>query len=205
MTSGALRQGIEEKLLAGGSPRHRGGAGLRYSPILFALAACLNTVPLAAQTASDPLRDARGYEAAQKFDQAAGSYREYLSKHGEDDEVRTALARVLSWQGQYEEASRLYEEVLSRHPVDVDVRLALARVRSWQKQYGEAQAGYRAILRYESLHLITDAHPSQDGVLLTLIQTLHGHGYRQLRTQKSYRNGVYLGSQELWVEYPDPQ
>jgi YaiO family outer membrane protein len=147
MTSGALRQGIEEKLLAGVSPRHGGGAGLRYSPILFALAACLNTVPLAAQTASDPLRDARGYEAAQKFDQAAGSYREYLSKHGEDDEVRTALARVLSWQGQYEEAGRLYEEVLSRHPVDVDVRLALARVRSWQKQYGEAQAGYRAILR----------------------------------------------------------
>jgi hypothetical protein len=52
---------------------------------------------------------------------------------------------------------------------------------------------------------MTDPCPTQDHALLALIQLLHGQGYRQLRTQKSFRNGVYLGSQELWVEYPDPQ
>ena len=64
---------------------------------------------------------------------------------------------------------------------------------------------YQAVLRYETVHVTTDPHPTQDHALLALIQTLHGQGYRQLRTQQSFRNGVYLGSQELWVEYPDPQ
>ncbi|HWG97620.1 MAG TPA: hypothetical protein VN647_11095 [Nitrospira sp.] len=64
--------------------------------------------------------------------------------------------------------------------------------------------GYRAILRYETVRVTTERHPSQDDALATLIQTLHIQGYRQLKTQLSFRNGVYLGSQELWVEYPDP-
>ena len=64
--------------------------------------------------------------------------------------------------------------------------------------------GYRAILRYETVRVTTERHPSQDDALAILIQTLHIQGYRQLKTQLSFRNGVYLGSQELWVEYPDP-
>lgn len=64
---------------------------------------------------------------------------------------------------------------------------------------------YRAILRYEAIRVTTDLHPTQDQALTVLIQTLHHQGYRQLRTQKSFRNGAYLGSQEPWVEYPDPQ
>lgn len=64
--------------------------------------------------------------------------------------------------------------------------------------------GYRAILRYETVCLTTDTHPTQDQALTVLIQTLHMQGYRQLKTQLSFRNGIYLGSQELWVEYPDP-
>lgn len=64
---------------------------------------------------------------------------------------------------------------------------------------------YRAMLRYEAIRVTTDSYPTQDLALLTLIQALHNQGYRQLRTQVSFRNGVYLGSQELWVEYADPQ
>lgn len=61
-----------------------------------------------------------------------------------------------------------------------------------------------AILRYETVRISTEPHPAQDAALLALIQTLHIQGYRQLRTQVSFRNGIYLGSQEMWVEYPDP-
>lgn len=67
------------------------------------------------------------------------------------------------------------------------------------------EAGYRAILRYETVLCEVGPHPTQDEALRTLIQKLHSDGYRQLRTQMSFRNGVYLGSQELWVEYPDPE
>ena len=65
--------------------------------------------------------------------------------------------------------------------------------------------GYRAILRYETTRIETSLYPAQNGALEALIQALQARGYRQLRTQVSYRNGMYLGSQELWVEYPDAQ
>jgi hypothetical protein len=68
----------------------------------------------------------------------------------------------------------------------------------------QVEEGYRAILRYETVLCEAGPHPTQDEALHVLIQTLHSDGYRQLRTQMSFRGGVYLGSQELWVEYPDP-
>jgi len=71
-------------------------------------------------------------------------------------------------------------------------------------EFERTSEGYRAILRYETVRLTTDTHPTQDQALTVLIQTLHTQGYRQLKTQLSFRNGMYLGSQELWVEYPDP-
>lgn len=80
------------------------------------------------------------------------------------------------------------------------------RERGFSRPVACERAGesYRAILRYESTRVCTEPHPTQDVALLTLIQLLHAQGYRQLRTQVSFRNGIYLGSQELWVEYPDP-
>lgn len=71
-------------------------------------------------------------------------------------------------------------------------------------EFEQAGEGYRAVLRYEAVRVATEVHPSQDDALTILIQALHAQGYRQLKTQLSFRNGVYLGSQELWVEYPDP-
>jgi hypothetical protein len=70
-------------------------------------------------------------------------------------------------------------------------------------EFEQAEGGYRAILRYEAARVTTDFHPSQERALLGLIQTLQSCGYHHLRTQMSFRNGVYLGSQELWVEYQD--
>jgi hypothetical protein len=71
-------------------------------------------------------------------------------------------------------------------------------------EFERAGEGYRAVLRYETVRVATEAHPTQDKALTVLIQSLHAQGYRQLKTQRSFRNGVYLGSQEFWVEYPDP-
>ena len=64
--------------------------------------------------------------------------------------------------------------------------------------------GYRAILRYETVRVTTETHLTQDEALTNLIHALLAQGYRQLKTQMSFRNGVYLGSKELWVEYQDP-
>jgi hypothetical protein len=71
-------------------------------------------------------------------------------------------------------------------------------------EFDRVGEGYRAILRYESTNVLTEPHANQEAALLVLIETLQARGYRQLRTQLSFRNGAYLGSQASWVEYPDP-
>lgn len=113
---------------------------------LLCLLGCLTSSPLTAQSPSDVLFEARHYEAVKQYEQAIAAYRQYLIGNPENDEIRAALARVLSWQSQYEEAVALYEDILSRHPVDHDVRVALARVKAWQGRFDEAQAGYESVL-----------------------------------------------------------
>ena len=80
------------------------------------------------------------------------------------------------------------------------------RERGFSRPVEFEQAGecFCAVLRYETVRISTEPQPAQDAALLALIQALHQQGYRQLRTQVSFRSGIYLGSQELWVEYPDP-
>ncbi len=70
--------------------------------------------------------------------------------------------------------------------------------------FEQANGGYQAILRYETTRVITTAQKTPGAALEELIRTLHGQGYSQLRSQLSAREGIYLGSQEPWIEYPDP-
>lgn len=70
--------------------------------------------------------------------------------------------------------------------------------------YKQADGGYQAILRYETTRVVTTAQATPGAALEELIQMLQGQGYSQLRSQLSVRQGTYLGSQEPWIEYPDP-
>jgi YaiO family outer membrane protein len=98
------------------------------------------------------LARARAFEAARRYDQAIIAYRAYLAARPEDDEVRGALARVLSWTDHNDEAAALYQAILSRHPDDLDVRTALARVRARQQKWDEAQRLYEEVLRDDPEH-----------------------------------------------------
>ena len=60
------------------------------------------------------------------------------------------------------------------------------------------------MLRYETMRVVTTAQDTPGAALEELIHALQGEGYSQLRSQLSVREGIYLGSQESWVEYPDP-
>ena len=70
--------------------------------------------------------------------------------------------------------------------------------------FEQADGGYQAILRYETTRVVTTAQDTAGAALEELIRTLQGQGYSQLRSQLSVREGIYLGSQEPWIEYPDP-
>jgi hypothetical protein len=70
--------------------------------------------------------------------------------------------------------------------------------------FEQADGGYQAMLRYETTRVVTTAYDTPGAALEELIRTLQGQGYSQLRSQLSVREGAYLGSQEPWIEYPDP-
>ena len=70
--------------------------------------------------------------------------------------------------------------------------------------FEQSDGGYQAILRYETTRVVTTTQGTPGGALDELIRMLQGQGYSQLRTQLSVREGTYLGSQEPWIEYPDP-
>jgi hypothetical protein len=70
--------------------------------------------------------------------------------------------------------------------------------------FEQADGRYQAMLRYESTRVVTTAHDTPRAALEELICTLQKQGYSQLRSQLSVREGAYLGSQEPWIEYPDP-
>ena len=80
-----------------------------------------------------------------------------------------------------------------------------ARERGFNRlvEFIRTSSGYQATLRYESSRIITPEAPNPTEALKQLILLLQRDGYKQLRSQQSYRDGIYLGSQELWVEYPD--
>jgi hypothetical protein len=70
--------------------------------------------------------------------------------------------------------------------------------------FERADGGYQAMLRYETMRVVTTAQDTPGAALEELIHALQGQGYSQLRSQLSVREGTYLGSQEPWIEYPDP-
>jgi hypothetical protein len=70
--------------------------------------------------------------------------------------------------------------------------------------FEQADGRYQAILRYETTRVVTTAQDTTGAALEELVRTLQGQGYSQLRSQLSVREGTYLGSQEPWIEYPDP-
>jgi hypothetical protein len=69
--------------------------------------------------------------------------------------------------------------------------------------FEQADGRYQAILRYETTRVATTPHDTPGAALKELICTLQGQGYSQLRSQLSVREGIYLGSREPWIEYPD--
>ena len=64
---------------------------------------------------------------------------------------------------------------------------------------------YQARLRYEALQFEVESQLTEDEALQQMVQILQERGYTQLRTQRIFQGAQYLGDQELWVDYPDPE
>jgi hypothetical protein len=63
---------------------------------------------------------------------------------------------------------------------------------------------YHAVLRYEKTIVETEGCDTSDAALSRLISLLHERGFSQLRSRLNFHGAAYLGSQQPWIEYPDP-
>ena len=127
-------------------------------PIVWNLCVMLSLVgflPAQAAGTHSPrslLEQAKHLESVHRYNDAIAMYRTMLQQDPENDEIRAALARLLSWQGSHAEAADLYREIVRRHPVDLDMRTALARVLSWELDRKEARTHYEAVLQEDPHH-----------------------------------------------------
>ncbi len=64
--------------------------------------------------------------------------------------------------------------------------------------------GYRAILRYEQILVETATCDTSVHTVDELVRMLRDRGYTQLRSRINFKAAAYLGTQEPWIEYPDP-
>ena len=64
--------------------------------------------------------------------------------------------------------------------------------------------GYRASLRYEQTLVETSACETPVQTVDELVRRLQDRGYAQLRSRLKFKGEAYLGTQEPWIEYPDP-
>ena len=80
------------------------------------------------------------------------------------------------------------------------------RERGFNRQAQVAAQGtvYQARLRYEDLKIETEFVDTEEDALRGLIDVLQQRRYTQLRTQCIFQGEKYLGTQELWTDYPDP-
>ena len=69
----------------------------------------------------------------------------------------------------------------------------------------QAEGRCRAVLRYETTLVTTDGYETRTQALAELISLLQTRGFRQLRSQLSFRENAYFGSRESWIEYPDSE
>lgn len=99
------------------------------------------------------LEEGHRLEADSRFAEATALYREGLRQQPDNDDLRGALARVLSWGSEQAEATELYRQILTRRPNDRETRVALARVLSWRKLFAEARREYAEVLRTDSSDL----------------------------------------------------
>ncbi len=67
------------------------------------------------------------------------------------------------------------------------------------------ETGYQALLRYERVKVEGHSDTDDSHAIQDLIKALQERGYTQLRSQLIFRGKSYLGSQELWVDYPDAE
>lgn len=138
------------------SARPRVNAGGRLILWSLSVTLCLvGSLPVQAADGPSPrplIEQAKQFEQAQRYSEAIDTYRTLLGQDPENDDIRAALARLLSWQGSHAEATSLYREIVHRHPADLDVRTALARVLSWQTDRKEAQQLYEGILKEDPRH-----------------------------------------------------
>jgi hypothetical protein len=63
----------------------------------------------------------------------------------------------------------------------------------------------RAVFRYEQILVETPACETSREALDDIVRLLRERGYSQLRVRLDFRGDTYLGTQEPWLDYPDPE
>jgi tetratricopeptide (TPR) repeat protein len=123
-------------------------------PLVF-LAFLLGAPGAHAQSSPSRVDEAREMVAAGRGAEAIRFLDAELRERPQNDEARTLLARVLSWERQYERSLAEYRTLLERRGGDPMTRASYARVLSWSGRHEDAIREYRIAIAADSTNLET--------------------------------------------------
>jgi tetratricopeptide (TPR) repeat protein len=133
----------------------RFASGLAAAVSLVFLALLLVTPDAGAQSSPSRVDQAREMVAARRGAEAIRLLDAELRERPQNDEARTLLARVLSWERQYERSLAEYRTLLERRGGDPMTRASYARVLSWSGRHEDAIREYRIAITADSTNLET--------------------------------------------------
>lgn len=103
--------------------------------------ACLVLMPaMGSAQSEDVSARARRLATSEQRGAAITLLEDHLAGQPTDDDARTTLGTILSWEGRYDEARAALRAVLARRADDGDVLAALINVELWSKHPAEAKA-----------------------------------------------------------------
>ena len=108
-----------------------------------------------AQTATSRVDRARELIAAERGRDAIPLLDAELKENPGNDEARSLLARVLSWERQYDRSLEEYRVLLEHRDGDPITRAAYARVLAWSGRHEDAVREYRTAIAADSSNLET--------------------------------------------------
>lgn len=115
-------------------------------PILALFFLLFLATPAFAMSADDALEQSKVLAAEKKYDEALALLEKEEAKHPKDIELKLAIARVLSWKGDYDLAEQKLSKLDKEYDANADVLLLRANLAYYRHDTTTAKTLYKKIL-----------------------------------------------------------
>lgn len=113
--------------------------------IAFFIMLCISTSAYA-MPIEDAIKESRVFAEKQDYERALSCLKQAETQYPNDLEIKLAIIRTLSWQGDFVTAEKRLASLDTKYDANADVQLLRANLAFYRKEYAIAETRYRTIL-----------------------------------------------------------